>query len=522
MMPLSATELLSLKTALLQLPLFDIHKLLFIANWKKIARKEQFCGGDADWNTWLVLAGRGYGKTRMGSQWICEKAILNPNSICAVIAPTHTLLLETNFNGPAGILTLLPKELVESYVQSPLPTVTLKNGSQIKGYSAQEPERLRGPNWHFALLDEFAAWQYMQMSLDMIRMCLRIGTHPQMMITTTPKPFPLLRRIMAEEGVRITRGTTYDNRANLAPTFFKELEKYAGTQIGKQELLGELLDFAESGIFKRSWLNIWPNYEVGKDGLPNRAKKKPFPKLHYILQSYDTAFKIKQANDPSAGTTWGVFQPYRDAKLHEIPKGHHSHEYAVMLLDCWSERLAYPDLRKKLKTEYESTFTDEIKKVDIVLIEDKASGQALIPDLQMAGIPVEAYTLPPDADKIQRAHAVSHLAKRYIWLPESMKRGREGTPRDWALPFVDQVTIFGPEAFREMEKMRRKAVQGEAILNEATDDITAHDDYVDTLTQMLAWLRDSQWLRLPEDDAGRETVPQEAQEQSRTKEGVYG
>src|SRR6185369_11576950 len=103
------------------------------------------------------LAGRGYGKTRTGSEWLCEKALFKAKTPCAIIAPTHDLLLKVNFEGPSGVVTLLggaSSPLIESYVKSPSALVTLYNCSTISGYSAQEPERLRGPEYEYALLDE--------------------------------------------------------------------------------------------------------------------------------------------------------------------------------------------------------------------------------------------------------------------------------------------------------------------------------------------------------------------------------
>lgn len=513
--PLTPAQVEKLREEFLKLPLQELLRLEFFAKWKSAARSDQFkAATDNSWNTWLILSGRGWGKTRTGSQWLCDKALFKPKTPCAIVAPTHDLLLKVNFNGPSGVVTLLggpSSKLIKSYVTSPSPLVTLYNGSTISGYSAQEPERLRGPEYEYALLDEWAAWQYMQMSYDMVKMCLRIG-QPQMVITTTPKPLPILRRVMAEEGVIVTRGTTYDNKQNLAPKFFQEITKYDGTQIGKQEIYGEVLDFENSGIFQRRWFNIWPNRM-------RNGKELKFPHMKFIVQSYDTAFKEKQSNDPSACTTWGVFNPW-EALDTTPPKG--CPPFGLMLLDCWSERLLYPDLRAKMRKEYDELWTDEALRADIVLIEDKASGQALIPDLQRAGVPVEAYTLPPDSDKIQRAHAVSHLAKRCIWLPETKVIGQgindparkqwmgDQDPflhkpqhaRKWAQPFLDQVCIFGPAAFREMEKMRRKAV-----MDEVTDDITMHDDYVDSFTQVLAYLRDAEWLQLPSDLEGRPELP---------------
>lgn len=516
---LSPVEQERLKAAIVELPATELARINFFAQWRIKARTDQYkAANDNSFNTWLILSGRGWGKTRTGSEWLCDKALFKPNTPCAIVAPTHDLLLKVNFNGPSGVVTLLgglSSPLIKSYVVSPSPLVTLYNGSTISGYSAQDPERLRGPEYEFALLDEWAAWEYMQMSYDMVKMCLRVG-QPQMCITTTPKPLPILRRVMGEEGVVVTRGTTYDNRANLAAKFFQELTKYEGTQIGKQEIYGEVLDFENAGIFKRSWFNIWPNKQ-------RNGKPLPFPRMKFILQSYDTAFKDKQSNDPSACTTWGVFNPW-EALDRAPPKG--CPPYGVMLLDCWSERLLYPDLRVKMRKEFDERWTDAELATDVVLIEDKASGQALIPDLQRAGVPVEAYTLPHDSDKIQRAHGVSHLAKRCVWLPESTnskfqwqgetdtQRSAPTHPRKWALPFLDQTCIFGPASFRELEKMRRKAV-----MEEVNDDVTMHDDYVDTFVQALAWLRDSEWLQLPADFEG---MPELLPVKEHTGVAVYG
>lgn len=460
----SAINILKLRSELAELPTIELRRLAFKADWVLKARPKQ-CAPRGDWRTWMILSGRGWGKTRVGGQWACEKALSAPNLLVAVIAPTHDLLMKVCFEGESGIMSILDPELIENYNKSSS-IIYLKNGSQIQGYSAQEPERLRGPQFHYCWADEFAAWQYIQSAHEMLTMCLRLGTHPQLVITTTPKPIKLIRDLMKAEGTITTRGTTYENKANLAPTFFNEIAKYEGTQIGRQELMGEMLDFEESGIFKRSWFKLWPR------DLPDEAKKKlqlldgsiPFPKLQYVMQSYDTAFKIKVMNDPSACSVWGVFRPHDKAPL------------SAMLLDCWSERMIYPDLRARVQKEYNCTYGPDDKKVDLALIEDKGSGQSLVQDLNRAGIPAMPYN-PGRADKIERAHGVSHFVKQgFIWLPESAKI--EGTVRNWAQPFVDQVCQFGPDTVDQ---------EGE------------HDDFVDTLTQALAWLRDSEMLRMPKD-----------------------
>lgn len=484
----------ALRQELEQLPVQELERIAARAKWCKQARPEQLTPR-GDWTTWMIMTGRGWGKTRTGAEWIWWEASKDPNSINGVIAPTFDMLSAVCFQGESGLLACIPPSQIEDYNKSSQ-QVTLINGAQIQGLSAQEPDRIRGRQFNRVWMDEFASWQYVQESLDNINFCLRLGKHPRRLITTTPKPLKAVRDVVSGKDTRVTTGSTYDNKANLPKTFFQDIEKYSGTAIGKQEIEGSLLDWSESGIFRRSWLKIWPNRMP--DGRP-----RPFPKLLYIILSYDTAFKIGQSADPSAMSAWGVFYPYDDKP-----------ETGVMLLDCWSERLAYPDLREKLKKDYDDKWTDQERQADVVLIEDKASGQALIPDLQRAGVPVEAYKLPPDADKIQRAHAVSHLAKRCIWVPETkdarfewrgtldINRDKPTHPRKWAVPFIDQITMFGPESFREMERTRRQQIN-----REASDDVTAHDDWVDTMTQCLAWLRDSEWLQLTQDLIGLPELP---------------
>lgn len=477
------------------LPINDLAMLDARMQWCRKARPEQLTPR-GEWTTWVILTGRGWGKTRTGAEWVWWEAAKDPNAIIGVIAPTFDMLRNVCFLGESGLLAVIPESLIADYNKSSQ-HIRLTNGAQIQGLSAQEPDRIRGLQFTHCWMDEFASWQYLTESMDNINFCLRLGNYPRKLITTTPKPLKAIRDLIAAPKTHVTSGSTYDNKANLPASFFQDISAYAGTKIGQQEIEGKLIDWSDSGIFKRSWFHLFPAFELGKDGQPDRNKEKRFPKLLFVISSYDTAFKISQANDPSACSTWGVFQPYKDCEQRDIPVGHRAGEYGLMLLDCWHARLEYPELRAKMRTEYDSLYGPDDRQVDIVLIEDKASGQALIPDLQRAGIPVEAYTLPPDSDKIQRAHAVSHLAKRFIWLPESKLAGKQGQPRAWAAPMLDQLTNFGPETFKEMERLRRQAIGSEDLHK----DVTAHDDYVDCFTQALAWLRDSEWLRLPADNA---------------------
>lgn len=511
MKPLSAIDKIKLKEQLAQLSVEELRYILYKATWRKATKDrpgQRWWGKGAlvsstpfsspadrvnKWNTWLILAGRGWGKTRTGAQWLCETALDNPNLILAVVAPTHDLLLKVCIEGESGILSRLPKELIADYVKSPSPLITLKNGSVIQGYSAQDPERLRGPQFHGVWCDELGAWDYPKMALDMVKMCNRLGEHPQLVITTTPKPLKIFRTIMNGDFVKVTRGSTFENRDNLAKTFFQELVQFEGTQIGRQELYGELLDMEESGIFKRSWIKTWASKEDQPERKWKDRTKRPFPKIHYVVQSYDTAFTKDTMNDPTACSVWGLFRPYPDKAI-----------WGVMLLDAWRDWLSYPELRKKVVDDFDVTYGPDAKGVDLVLLEEKGSGISLNQDLQRAHIPVQTYI--PDEDKIARAHARSPYVKQgFLWIPESSKV--EGAFAKWAQPFIEELCSFGPATYAAMVKQKRK--QGEMLLadkgakkaKDGTEQtVDEHDDWVDTTTQMLAWLVDSGILVMKEDE----------------------
>jgi predicted phage terminase large subunit-like protein len=303
--------------------------------------------------------------------------------------------------------------------------------------------------------DELAAWDYIQEAWDQIQFGVRLGAKTRTVITTTPKPKDLIIELLGREGddVVVTRASTYANLGNLSVNFKRQILQYEGTTLGRQEIHAEIIDPEEGGIVKRASFRLWP-------------KDKPFPKFEYVLQSYDCATSEKTQNDPTASSTWGIFKP-EDGPM------------SVMLIDCWQDRLQYPDLRPKVVEEYETVFESgengrERKRVDLILIEDKSAGISLIQDLQRAHLPVRAYN-PGKADKLQRLNIVSHIiARGRVWVPESQTRS--GYVRDWAEPLISQICAF-PQ--------------------------TTNDDLVDTTTQALRFLRDAGWLEVdppPRDD----------------------
>ena len=207
---------------------------------------------------------------------------------------------------------------------------------------------------------------------------------------------------------------------------------------------------SEGGILKTKFFNLWP----ATSGLP------PF---EYILQSYDCAFTEKTSGDPTACTVWAIFT--------------HKGRRNAMLIDAWDEHLSYPDLRaravKDWTTEYGGMTKDSpysrAKRPDRILVEAKASGQSLLQDLRLANVPAVGYN-PGQADKVSRAHqAAPTLELGLLWVPESGKN--LGQPVSWAAAFLKQLGKFP---------------------------VAEHDDYVDTFTQAVIYLKNDGWFELPQ------------------------
>jgi phage terminase large subunit-like protein len=200
---------------------------------------QQEPGGD--WVTWMVKAGRGYGKTRMGAEFILRHARTPRRRLC-LIGKTPADVRDTMIEGDSGILT------VASITERPRyePTkrrLSWKNGSIATSFSGEVPDALRGPQHHAGWVDELAKFKYPQKTWDNFMFGLRLGEDPRACVTTTPRPTPTMREILSDPSTIVTHGSTYLNAANLAPTFLsKILKKYQGTRLGRQEIDGDLLD----------------------------------------------------------------------------------------------------------------------------------------------------------------------------------------------------------------------------------------------------------------------------------------
>lgn len=209
--------------------------------WQFWARRNQLTPTNIDWFVWLVLAGRGFGKTRTGAEYVRGEVEAGYNGRIHLIAPTAADVRDVMIEGESGLLEVCPPWNRPKYEPSKR-RLTWPNGATAITFSAEQPERLRGPQAGLVWADEVGAWRYPE-TWDMAMFGLRAGLDPKAVVTTTPRPTPLVKELVSMDGVVITKGNTYDNAANLAPAFYSHIiKKYEGTRLGKQEIHAELLE----------------------------------------------------------------------------------------------------------------------------------------------------------------------------------------------------------------------------------------------------------------------------------------
>lgn len=487
---------------------FDVlsdQELLFMEwalSWRDSARSKQLPPDDVTdpktgqrrpWASWGIMSGRGFGKTLTGAHWILEGAGMDPGSFNGIIAPTLDDVRFTCLEGATGILSPanideetnawhgvgFPESLIDDYNKTHH-IVTLWNGSIIRGFGSERPNKLRGPQHHRVWADEIAAWENALDTYNMMKFGLRLGRWPQFLWTSTPKPNKIVKKLVKEakkHGHIIVTGHSNENKANLSESFWEEIEQYEGTKLGRQELAGELLNEEEDGIVESKWIKRWPH-------------DKPLPKFLMIIASLDTAFTEKEIDkktlqpDQSVMQVWGLF----------ILPG--TKEYHVMLIDAWRDWLKFPDLVNRVKQELERTYGDadepiikpyipappgskwsampahQGRKTDLIIIEDKGSGISLRQQLGYENILAFPYN-PGRADKLLRLHLVSpvFVAGR-VWMITSAKSGDEIEGQlppvaTWAEPVREAICTFRGEGSIEF------------------------DDDVDACTQVLKYVKDN-------------------------------
>lgn len=226
-------------------------------DWDIKGRREQK-PPEGDWRTWLIMGGRGSGKTRAGAEWIHGLASADARSglRIALVAETLGDAREVMIDGVSGICRIARRNRPDFEISRR--RLVWPNGAVAQIFSSEDPESLRGPQFHFAWCDELAKWRHAEETFDMLQFGLRLGADPRQLVTTTPRPVPILKRLIADPGTQLVRISTQANAGNLAPGFISALEaRYGGTRLGRQELAGELIEDREDALWKRSDLEAF-------------------------------------------------------------------------------------------------------------------------------------------------------------------------------------------------------------------------------------------------------------------------
>lgn len=264
-------------------------------NWEFWARPQQF-EPEGNWTTWLILAGRGFGKTRTGAEtirkWVCGDTPLSGGRCSRIALVAETAADARDVMVLEGLLRIHPKDFRPTYEKTNR-KVEWPNGAKAWLYNATEPDQLRGPQHDAAWVDELAKFQYAQETWDQLQFGLRLGDHPRQIVTTTPRPIPVIRKIVNDPTTHITRGRTYDNADNLAGNFLKQVqERYGNTRLGRQELEGEILDDMPGALWNRD--------------LIDNARKPQAPDLDRIVVAVDPAATSGEEADETGIVAVGV------------------------------------------------------------------------------------------------------------------------------------------------------------------------------------------------------------------------
>lgn len=399
--------------------------------WKQVARSKQLAPA-GDWRIWLLLCGRGFGKTRTGAEQVVRWAIETPGVRIALVAATFDDGRDVMVEGESGVLSVLYRYgMREGKNTAPgvftwnrsLGQLVLPNGSRMDLYSGQKPRQLRGPQHHYAWCDELPHWQYPRATWKQVRFGLRLP-HPtdrtikfrtRSIVTTTPLPIPLIRELMSRKDTHVTRGSTYENKANLDPETLAEYEAdYEGTPEGRQELHGEVLDDVTGALLSRKIIE-------------QMRVEVPVPELVKLVVAVDPAVEDDpEVNDATGYAVAGIGLP-------EWPGAMHADKPHLFLLHASQDWLEPTEAMTQAALLWDAFDADR------VTIEANNGGKYLpavlhVVDEQTVGvsIPHKIVKAPSNMSKWQRAQQLVALAHQ----------GRVHIVGDACKPFEDEATTW--------------------------------------------------------------------------------
>ena len=353
------------------LPAWEAAELKYF--WSLHSRDSQL-PPDGDWDSWLILAGRGFGKTRTGAEWVRAQVESRKASRVALVARSLPEAQSVMIEGESGIIAACPPWNKPTYEPSKR-KLTWPNGPFALVFSSHEPDQLRGPQFDAAWCDEMAAWEYPEQTWDNLSFALRLGRHPRSVVTTTPKPIELIRSLPNRSGVHVTRGSTYDNQDNLPPAFMNGLiEQYDGTRLGRQEIHAELIDEDEDALWKREWIED--------------ARIRTSPRMSRIVVAVDPALSTKPTSSETGIIVAGADRGRKEAYVL-------ADESARLTPNSWALRVIH------LYDKFNAS---------MIIVEDNAGGQMVKTTLNNAverNLPIR--TVRARSGKFVRAEPVASL-----------------------------------------------------------------------------------------------------------------
>jgi predicted phage terminase large subunit-like protein len=303
----------------------QLANVLAEGTWRSRARPSQL-PPPGDWNGWAVVAGRGFGKSWVGANYTNE--IAESVGRIALIGATAADVRDTMVEGESGILRTAPSWFRPIYEPSKR-RLEWPNGATATLFSSEEPDRLRGPQFAFGWLDEFAAWQNIQSTWDMFSFGLRLGQQPRWLVTTTPRAVKLVKEILARDDVVVTSGSTFENAANLAPPFLEAIRRrYEGTRLGRQEIHAELLSDTPGALWQQEWLDR------------DRAKSLPFDGWQRVVVAIDPAVTSGEDADETGIIVAAIDHAGQGYVLEDASGKYAPHEWAAKAIALYRKHSA--------------------------------------------------------------------------------------------------------------------------------------------------------------------------------------
>jgi len=291
--------------------------------WETLARAAQL-PPDGVWRVWLLMAGRGAGKTRAGAEWTHARMQAGCKRF-ALVAPTAADARDVMIEGDSGLLAVADRVGERLLYEPSKRKVTWPNGGMALAFSADEPERLRGPQFEYAWCDEIGSWRYPERAWSNLLFGLRLGVDPRLIATTTPRPTALVRDLVKQPTTILTRGTTYENMANLAPAYRDVVARYEGTRLGRQELMGELLTDTPGALW---------TYELIERA---RVKDEDAPEYARVVVAIDPAVSTNEESNETGIIVAGKDHAQHGYVLADRSGRYTPHEWATIALNSFDE-----------------------------------------------------------------------------------------------------------------------------------------------------------------------------------------